>query len=83
MKLIAIPGTDKVPQTIEIYSHSGNKYAAINRHGSLVIFGENEPLYKDELKKVNVISENFDLFYTQLIRLQNEVQDLLTPTLRQ
>jgi len=81
MILIAKPATEKVPQIIEIFTDNGNKFAQLNRYGSLILFGENEPLFKEERKQVNVIADNFDLFYSQLIRLQNEVTDLLTPTI--
>ena len=81
MKLIAIKGTQTKPNSIDIYTDNDNKFASVNMFGTLIIFGENEPLFKDEIKKINVIVENFDLFFTQLIRLQNEIVELLTPTL--
>jgi len=83
MILIAKPGIGTKPPVIEIYTDNRNMFASINVYGSLILFGENEPLFNKERKQVNVIADNFDLFYAQLIRLQNDIQDLLTPTLRQ
>lgn len=83
MILKAIPGSETKPQSINISTDNGNLFANINKFGELLLFGEDMTITHDEVKKVLVISENFQLFYMQLIRLQNEIQDLLTPTLRQ
>ena len=82
MKLTAIPGNEIKPQSINISTDSGNKFANVNKFGELVLFGEDMAITHEEMKKVLVIADNFQLFYMQLIRLQNDIQDLLTPTLR-
>lgn len=83
MKLIAIAPTETKPMSIDMLTNSGNRFANVNKFGELKLFGEDMTITHDELKKVLAITDNFPLFYMQLIRLQNEIQDLLTPTLRQ
>jgi len=81
MKLTAIPGNETKPQSINISTDNGNLFANINKFGELLLFGEDMAITHDEMKKALVIAENFQLFYMQLIRLQNDIQELLTPTI--
>jgi len=78
MILKAIPGTLTYPQTIELSTETGNKFASVNRWGELKVFGEDMSLINLEVKKVLAISENFSLIFENLIRLQSEIE-LLKP----
>lgn len=81
MRLIAIKSTETLAQSIDFATDNGNRFANVNRFGELLIYGEDMKITRHEVDRVKVVTDNFDLFYTQLMRLQNEIQDLLTPTL--
>jgi hypothetical protein len=67
MRLIAIKATIEKPHhSIDILTNNGNKFASINKCGELTVFGEDMTLIHSELKKINVIADNFDLFFNNI-----------------
>lgn len=83
MKLTAIKATGKEPQKIICSTSNDNVFASITKWGTLTIFGEDMSIDLHELKQANVIAENFDLFYQNLIEkemifeaMQAEIKEL-------
>lgn len=76
MKLKTIPATDKEPQTIDLYTDNGNRFASINKMGVLRLFGEDMSIDYGELREVIVISDNFHLFYNNLCAKDEEIKRL-------
>lgn len=63
MKLIK--QDNMIPQ-IDLYTENGNWFGYINMHGTLTLKGEDSHVWKDELKEIAIISNNFDLFFNNI-----------------
>ena len=76
MKLKTIPATETEPQTIDLYTENGNRFASINKVGVLRLFGEDMTIDYGELEQVKIISDNFSLFYNNLVQKDEEIRKL-------